>query len=239
MDHDKILDMLMKDEEVTWQDIIHSLIKTDQMNPWNVDVSKLTQRYLEAVRKLQKTNFFVSGKVLLAAALLVKIKSNRLLAQDLSDFDNLLFHVDEPAEGLEDYVNPEERAKIDAPPLAIKTPQARKRVVSVNDLIGALEKALEVNKRKMLRREYWASRNPPPIPERKVNITDLIKGIFEKIMSLFSKKETVTFSKLLPQGEVGKREKILTLLPLLHLDNQEKIDLVQEIPFEEIYINIK
>lgn len=239
MDHDHILKMLMKDDEITWQSIIIELVKSEKMDPWNVDVSRLTKRYLEIVKKIRETNFFLSGKVLLAAALLVKIKSHRLVTEDLSNFDNLLFHVEDPLEGLEDYMDVPDRANVEAPPLAIKTPQARKRIVTVQDLIGALEKALEVNKRRVMRREYWESRSAPPLPEKKVNISDLIKDVFERIKSMFRRKEVVTFSRLLPEGEVGKREKIVTLLPLLHLDNQEKINLVQEIPFEEIYIKLK
>ena len=57
---DQILDLLMKEDEITWQTIIYDLIKTKQINPWDVDISKLASEYIEIVRKLQETNLFVS-----------------------------------------------------------------------------------------------------------------------------------------------------------------------------------
>ena len=146
---DKVLDILMQDNEITWQNIIYELIKTEEMNPWDVDVTLLTQKYLETVKKLQETNFFLSGKVLLASAMLVRIKSTKLLEEDISNFDNILFHQDETFDELDDFVEFKERLKVDVPGLGIKTPQSRKRRVSVKDLIGALERALEVNKRRI------------------------------------------------------------------------------------------
>ncbi|MBS3117529.1 hypothetical protein J4430_01460 [Candidatus Woesearchaeota archaeon] len=67
--HDRIYDLLIKQDEITWQNIILELIRTEQMNPWDVDISLLAKKYLETVRKLQEANFFVSGKVLLAPTL--------------------------------------------------------------------------------------------------------------------------------------------------------------------------
>jgi len=37
----QIYDMLLKESEITWQDIIYDLIKKEQMDPWDVDISKL------------------------------------------------------------------------------------------------------------------------------------------------------------------------------------------------------
>lgn len=237
--HEKVYDILMQENEITWQSIIHGLIKSEEMNPWDIDVSLLTQKYLETVKKLQETNFFLSGKILLASAMLVKIKSNKLLNEEISNFDNILFHQEENFDELEDFAQFHERPKFDHPGLGIKTPQSRKRRVSVKDLINALEKALEVNKRRIIRHNALWNFNKPEIPEKKVNMGDLIKNIYEKIRSFFQKKEKVTFNKLLPEGDIGKKEKILTLYPLLHLDTQEKIDLVQEEHFGEIEIQMK
>ncbi|RME54763.1 hypothetical protein D6777_02780 [Candidatus Woesearchaeota archaeon] len=236
---DKVLDIIVKENEITWQSIIMDLIKTEQMNPWDVDISLLTQEYLKRVKELKKTNFFVSGKVLLAAALLVKIKSNKLLEEDISNFDSILFHQPETYDELDDFMEFQERPKFDVPALAIKTPQARKRRISVKDLIGALERALEVNKRRILRQERLWNFEKPEIPEKKVDITVLIKSMYEKIISLFKKKENITYSKLLPEGKIEKRDKILTLYPLLHLATQDKIDLHQEEHFGEIEVSVK
>ncbi|MBU2637467.1 MAG: segregation/condensation protein A [Nanoarchaeota archaeon] len=234
---DKILDIILQQNEVTWQTIIQDLIRSEEMNPWDIDVSVLTQKYIQTIKEMQAMNFLVSGKVLLAAALLVKIKSERLVGQDLAYFDSILFPQTESFDDM-DFM-PVERPVVDHPPLGIRTPMPRKRKVSVSDLMKALERALEVDKRRTIKHNRYFTENIPLMPERKVDIMELMKSIYGRIMGFFEKKETITFSKLLPAGDVGKMEKVLTLLPLLHLENEEKVDLSQEAQFTEIYITMK
>ena len=68
------------------------------------------------VKKLQEMNFFISGKVVLASAILLKIKSNRLVNEDIARLDNLLY----PSEDDEElnYSSYKARQDIDIPPLA-------------------------------------------------------------------------------------------------------------------------
>lgn len=234
---DKILDIILQQNEVTWQTIIYDLIRSEEMNPWDIDVSVLTQKYIQTIRQMQAMNFLVSGKVLLAAALLVKIKSERLVSQDIAYFDSILFPQTESFDDM-DFL-PVERPKLDLPQLGIKTPMPRKRKVSVQDLMKALERALEVDKRRTIKHNRYFTENIPLMPENKVDIMDLMKNIYSRIMGFFEKKQVITFTKLLPDGEVGKKEKVFTLLPLLHLENEEKVDLNQEQHFAEIYITMR
>ncbi len=231
----QIYDMLLKESEVTWKDIIYDLVNSGQVDPWDVDVTKLTQQYIAAVQKMQQMDYFVSGKMLLASAMLLKIKSNRLVQEDISNFDAFLFHSDEEEfEELGDFLPFHERV-VDIPKLGVKTPQARKRRVSITDLVSALEKALKVDTRRKLRLQRYISWNKPKIPEKKVDIGKLIQEVYEKVFALFKQKQKIKFSELAPSGE--KEEKVLTLLPLLHLHNHKKLTLEQEEPFEEVHVH--
>ena len=49
--HEKILNIILKENEITWQTIIYDLINSEQMDPWNVDISLLTQKYIEMIRE--------------------------------------------------------------------------------------------------------------------------------------------------------------------------------------------
>ena len=229
---DQIYEMLLKKDEITWQSLLLDLIKSEQMDPWDIDVSLLAQRYLEAVNKLQEADFFISGKVLLAAAILLRIKSQKLLSEDIPGFDNLLHPQEEALEEL--MAEAFERPSVDVPRLAIKSPQARKRRVSIHDLISALQKALEVNKRRMMRQLAEQQRRHPQIPAKTIDITQLIKDMYSRILSFFQKQEKITFNQLVRSDR--KEDKILTFIPLLHLDNQEKIMLEQQTPFGEIEV---
>ncbi len=232
---DKLLDMLMQKDEITWKTIIYDLVKTEQMNPWDIDISLLVAKYLEIVKRLQETNFFISGKVLLAAAILLKMKSIKLVDEDIAEFDSMIFPQEDLGE-LEDYME-SAQPQYEIPKLAMKTPQARKRRVTVQDLVHALEKALDVDKKRMLRKMATERFLAPTIPEKKIDISELIKRVFEKVRNFFTKEKVVTFAMVV--GESGKEEKIQTFIPLLHLANQEKIDLDQKEHLGEIYITLK
>ena len=83
--HEKIFNVIFsKADEVTWQSIIYELVKSEQMDPWDIDISLLTQKYIEILRSLKEHDFRVSGKVLLAAAILLKIKSTKLVGEELN-----------------------------------------------------------------------------------------------------------------------------------------------------------
>jgi chromatin segregation and condensation protein Rec8/ScpA/Scc1 (kleisin family) len=75
------------------------------------------------------------------------------------------------------------------------------------------------------------------IPEKKIDVTELMHGIFGKIRSFFSKNnKKLTFSQLIPSN--SKRDKVYTFIPLLHLENQRKIDMKQYRHFGEISIEM-
>ena len=75
MSHERVLDLLLKESEITWQTILGDLVKSGEINPWDVNISELAKKYLEIIKKMQESNLFISGKVLLASAILLKIKS--------------------------------------------------------------------------------------------------------------------------------------------------------------------
>ncbi|MBU3940784.1 MAG: segregation/condensation protein A [Nanoarchaeota archaeon] len=232
---DQILEMLLKKDEITWQTLLYDLVKTEQMNPWDIDISLLSQKYLETVQKLQEMNFFISGKVILASSILLKIKSNKFLTENIADFDNLLF--DTEAEDIEDFQEDKSIRLETQPRLTIKTPQSRKRKVSIQDLVSALEKALEVDKKRKIRViERERNKVHMELPEKKVDISSLIKTVYGKIKDFFKTKEDLTFTELTNSDK--KEDKIYTIVPLLHLANQEKVDLNQKKHFGEIDIKL-
>lgn len=231
---DRIYDILLKQDEITWQDILHDLIKKEQMDPWDVNISKLTERYIETVKTMQEMNYYISGKVLLACAFLLKIKSLRLVEEDLSNFDAFLFHKEEEFEDGFD-IEIQERQKVEIPPLGVRTPLARKRKVSVADLIGALEKALHVDTRRRLRLQRFLMINKPSLPGKKVDITKLIEELYNELSSIWEKKNPVVFEDIIAKKKRG--EKVLTFLSLLSLYGQRRVSLEQEQHFGPIMIS--
>lgn len=237
MQHD-IYAMLVEKDDVTWQTLLMDLIKSEQMNPWDIDISLLAKKYIDALRQLKEANFYVSGKMILAAALLLKVKSDKLVDEDISNFDALLYPQEESPDFEELAEAPGPERLQEKPQLTIRTPMPRKRKVTIEDLMSALKKALEVNQRRIIRHES-ARRVDVVIPEKKIDIGNLINGMMQKITGFFTLNAAgrLTFTQLLPSQ--SREDKILTFLPLLHLANEEKIDLQQEEHFGEIQILMK
>lgn len=238
---DKLFQMLVDENELSWKAIIYDLIRREEMDPWDVNVSLLAQRYIDRLKEFKEMDLKVSGKVLLAAALMLKIKSARLVGEDLNEFDRLLSATDvdedEFYDGLaEELRKGEERALYEGIELMPRTPQPRKRKVSVYDLVKALEQALEVKKRRVFNsiRESHVV-----VPDKKFDIGEAILGVYSRIVGLFNSGNgrRVVFRELVPSG--SKKDQVYTFIPLLHLTNEDKVALAQEDHFGEIHIELK
>ena len=233
---DRIFEMLLKEDEITWQTILYDLVKTEEMNPWDIDISLLSRKYLETVKKLQEMNFSVSGKVILASAIMLRMKSQKLLEEDIVRFESIFNPIEEEfiPEGLDqESLDALEKNKIVVIP---KMPQPRRRKVSLNDLIFALQKALRVDQRRVIRKEYALDVPLVVPPEKRANINDLIDNIYNKIVNVFKTEKKLTFERLVQSDR--REDKIATFVPLLHLDHQRRIDLMQDEHFGEIEIKV-
>ena len=233
--NERLFEILYNKDEITWQSLLYELVKKEEMNPWDIDISHLAKSYIETVKKMKELDLRISGKMLLAASILLKIKSNRLLNEDLLELDRLLSEQEE--ENSDDLGLYEEQSQFpkdyEKHPLIPRTPQPRKRKVSIFDLVNALEKALEVKKRRVLN-------SIPPIyvhaPRKVIDISQVIKEVYTKIRLFFGNEGNakLTFTHLVPSNT--KEDKIYTFIPLLHLTNQRKVDLEQKEHFGEIEI---
>ncbi len=242
---EQLFDMLFKDEDVSWKTMIYELVKSEKMDPWDINIHHLAQRFLDMLNKMKEMNFRISGKIIIAAAILLRIKSNKLVNDDLSELDNLIASTqqmeDEFYQELEGIQSQGEAEGVHQKDrrftLIPRTPQPRKRKVSVYDLVEALQKALDVkqrrNKRFLERQESLVE-----APKDVVNISKEIDHIYHEIMEHFKKleeKKGIPFSSLVASKD--KLGKIYTFIPLLHLTNQRKVDLEQQEHLAEIYIH--
>lgn len=248
----RLFDIIFKEDEVTWQSMIYRLVREEGMNPWDVNISRLAKRFLERLEKLKKMDFRVSGKAVLAAAILLRMKSKRLVGEDFNNLDKLIAMSEESeeeafeeiegdfVEDIEEMEKKEEFTKENdtSRQLTPKTPLPRKRKVSVYDLVDALHKALEVKKRRTNRLSD-ASKTDVEVPEKQRDITEVIQEVYENIKKYLAEKKAkkIQFSNIVPE-EASKEEKVETFMPLLYLDNQRKIDMHQEKHLSEIQISL-
>ncbi|MFP4403189.1 MAG: segregation/condensation protein A [Nanoarchaeota archaeon] len=243
----KLLEIIFNKDEITWQALIYKFVKEEGMNPWDVNINLLSKKFFEMIESLKEMDFRISGKIILAAAILLRIKSKRLVFQDFDNLNKLIAMGEEEEDDLffdeldENYVNDAENNQInnsDTYSLIPKTPLPRKRKVSVYELVDALQKALEVKKRRKNRINFEEEHNVK-IPTKKKDMTIIIQEIYNEIKKYYinNKKDKISFSTLLPENSTAI-EKVSTFIPLLYLDNLRRINLFQEQHLSEIEIHI-
>jgi segregation and condensation protein A len=233
---EQIQDLLFN-REIGWQEIIYDLINTEQLDPWDIDIIILTNKYLDRIKEFEETDFFVSSKVLLAASLLLRIKSEILLNQYVKSIDEILF-------GKKEQIKiPLERIELDEeiPELIPKSPMPRFKKVTLKELMESLNKAIITENRRIKKEIVSKStlrESSFSLPKRKFNIKDKINEIYRSLADLFKERteKKISYSEFIKENQ---EEKIISFLPLLYLEQDKKIWLDQKIPFDEIHIWLK
>jgi chromatin segregation and condensation protein Rec8/ScpA/Scc1 (kleisin family) len=194
---------------------------------------------LEKIQKYEETDFFVSSRILFAAALLLRIKSELILSRYMKSIDEILF-----GEKEDEKTNSFERIELDEeiPELIPRSPMPRFRKVTLKELIDSLNKAIITENRRIKKeivnknalRETGIS-----LPKRKYNIKSKLKQIHGTVIAYFDANKShkkVSYTKIIGND---KEERALSFYPILQLENNGEFWLEQEKHFEEIYIWLK
>ncbi len=235
MGHDEVYNLLVS-RELSWQQMIYDLIKSEQLDPWDVDISKLTEKYLEKVNEMEELNYAVSAKVLLAAALLLRIKSEFLINHYIKSLDEILFGKPAKKEKPQIEINLDDVAD-----LFPRTPLPRPKRVTLTELIGALNRAMVTEHRRIkneITHKHALNRFNFFLPKNTVDVRFKLKEVYQKVKNYFASNksaEKMTYTDLAPTTE----EKRFSFGPVLHLDNQDRVLLEQLQHFDEIYIYLK
>jgi chromatin segregation and condensation protein Rec8/ScpA/Scc1 (kleisin family) len=239
---------LITGEEVSWQSVIYDLIKTEQLDPWDIDLGVLAEKYSQVIEEMQEANFFVSSKVLYACALLLRLKSEFLTNRFIRELDDALY-------GRKDEKYEIERIEIDEdelPVLVPRTPMARFKKVSLKELMGALNQAMETENRRIRReiKQKQAEKSALVVlpNKKKVPLKSRIVIVFSKIRAhVFGDKHARTkvvnipkINEHMPFSVLAKtkQEKLDCFLPILQLSNNGKLWLRQENHFDEIFMHL-
>ncbi len=68
-------------------EIILDLVKEGKLDPWNIDIVDLYDKYMKRISELKQENLRSVGKAILFSATLLKIKSDILQGISINDFD--------------------------------------------------------------------------------------------------------------------------------------------------------
>ncbi len=208
----------------TWKELIIMLVETNKLDPWNIDITKIVDSYVETINKMKLLDLFMPANVIFAASVLLRIKS-----------DTMKFF-EEPAEEFYDDAEQPARDRPEVGELVPRTrrqPQAR---ITLEQLVAALDDAIKLEAKRVERERFFAE----PI-ELNIEVEDIDKKTDDvlRLVSDNSDKYGITsFNSVKRYFPDGYGMLMDFFVPLLYLHNNGAIAMSQEEFFGEIMIKI-
>jgi segregation and condensation protein A len=225
-EEENILKMIVEKE--SWEEIIYYIVGLEKLNPWDVDLIKLTGGFIRFIKNSEELDFRIPAKVIFVASLLLRLKA---------DYLSIFEEKEEEIKEMLKEEKPFAELGIDPNLVQLGYPVKRvpKRQVTLDELISALRKALTVHEKKVERVKIIRQQvNQVKIEE---DITQKTEKMLKDIDDLIEKLKTtkIEFKQLVQEW---KRDKIVEkLIPLLYLEQNKKVVTEQEEHFKDIMIS--
>lgn len=248
---ENILDIDTSDEALDGIALLVSMAKTGKIDPWNIDIVDVTDKYLIQMAEKKASNLKNTGRTIWLASVLLKLKSNVLVGLDPMDFDSVMAQ-----ENFEEYnddfeadynVEPVRKNNVVSIDEALKrrlsTRLNRKRTVTLQDLIKQLKFYEELDKKQALkntlerakkRARSYANFSAEDIVNlaHEEYIDKTVEKIKVKLENIFLNSTKVELENLIDVG----MDKISAYIALLFLSAETDIELVQKEFYGELYI---
>ncbi|MEM2890232.1 MAG: segregation/condensation protein A [Candidatus Hadarchaeum sp.] len=198
------------------------LVQQHKLDPWDIDIEKLTYLYIQRVREIVEIDLRASGRVLLTSSVLLRIKSDHVLNGHAKKTNG---------EEIEEMLD------LDLPDLGqINIIQSTPRKITLEDLLGALKEALsEVPEKKpTISKKIETIKHT--VDEYEINILKHMAILHKRILEMMESGKNLAFSELIEEKTRIVIARVLLLL--LYLCAEGKITLEQPEMFGEIYISI-
>jgi len=212
----------------TWREILTDLVVSEQLDPWNLDIVEITSKYIERVKKLKDLELHIPANVILAAAIFLRLKSESLKLVE---------------EVVENDVYVEDSPLADAPMLHLRMRVPPQRTITLTDLVNALEEVMSLEKVREQRKKERVQVLELKLPN--YDIENEMSSMLAMARKLADEKGWLTFSNLIKnrqktniRKETASESIVFSFLPLLYLEHNNKLFLLQEKLFGEILINI-
>lgn len=219
----------------TWEEVLQRL--TSDMDPWDIDLAVLARRYRDYMQALRELEFEIPGRMVLTCSILLRMKSDVLLAMERpTDRDGLVAELEDAIDAeLENWEMPSNPDEFYLPVL-----RRPRRQVTLLDLRDALKAAMKVSRRRAERLiEQVELEDDDPFEIFEIGGTDFagrLRALFERIVSLLSGRRMVSFFKLLDRGD--KEERVERFFEVLHLAAEGQISCSQEEFLGDILIQL-
>ncbi len=220
------LDLIGIAEKPEWKEILVDVVKNQNLDPWDIDLSLVSQKYLERVKELKQLNLRVSANVVLASSILLRYKSDSWVLTQQETIVPIMI----PDEIYSEPIVPQLESVL----------RTTTRKVSLEELIAAVEDIMSKEKKKAEKQSRLLERIvPDSLLEIAANSEDFEKNLkdsLEEIKKNVDEENLVLFSDLIENKTSA--DIINHLIPVLHLANDGKIGVWQEKAFGEIFIHL-
>jgi Uncharacterized conserved protein len=212
--------------EQPWEETLEFLVS--DMNPEKIDVAVLADRYREYIQELQTNDLQVSAKAvrILAALLNMKAKTVNIEEEEEPEEENPMDFEEEELIEEEEMIQEDEPELAVGPDLEMPVKQKPKRRMKMSELKQSLREAMEVKEKRQQRQEQRQEMDQ----QFKVEEEDLqskLNSLHKRIRDFVSSpSENVDFSKLVSSKD--SEEKIEKFKHVLNLENDQKVDIIQE-----------
>lgn len=203
--------------------ILLDLAREGKIDPWDVDIDKVTEIYMDRLLKMEELDLRISGRAILSASILLHMKSEHPPSNG---------HSEERPKELTDDIS---LGLVDLGPLTVIKRSPRK--ITLPELLEGLRETLEKPSPKKPKKPSKPKKVVRLPDEFHINFEEKLEEFYEKIISLVPDTKILNFAQLIP--EKNMKETARTLLLALFLSNKGKISLLQDEPFGDIYIQLK
>lgn len=232
--------------------ILVSMAKSGKIDPWNVDIIDVTDKYLAHICEMKSQNLRLTGRTFLFAAVLLKLKSNVLEGNDILqigepdyteglEYDDDGFIVEYPEEefmptsnvvSIDDVLQRRTSVRLN-----------RNRVVTLRDLIRQLEFYEKLEKKQSLQQAHERAKRRVQsysrfTPDDIINlaheeyIEDCVLKLKENLSQIFTREDKIELKELTLLG----MDRISAYIALLFLTAETDYELKQDEFYSDLYV---
>ena len=239
---------IKKDVQTDAIEIILDLVKEGKLDPWNIDIVDLYDKYMARISQLKQDNLRSVGKAILSSSTLLKIKSDILQGISINDFDP------EPLDYFED-----DNFEADYEQMQIPTNNVvsfdevlqrrtsvrlnRKRNVTLKDLIRHIQFYEDLEKKYAIKnaldRKERRVRNYSTLKAAEIKelahdeyVEEVVEKMRQNLCQILSREENIELRELCLLGF----DRSSAFIALLFLAREEEYEIKQKEFYGKLYV---
>lgn len=221
-------------------DLLLHLIKKSKMEIFDIEISDITNKYINYIKEMEELNLDIASEYLVMAADLIEMKSRKLLPNSKDEDEEVIEEnpEDELKRRLIEYKKYKESTEVfrnleeNRNSYYTKAPESLKKYsveklendgsVGVLDLLDAFQKLLE--------RQEFSKPKDTKITRKELSVKERVV----KIRNILKERKRINFVELF--DDFSKPYVVVTFLSVLEMTKNREINIKQDNNFSDIYL---